>query len=736
MIAEQLQQSHASAKYYQFYTVATILEHVIDCFHTIVSDESNPYHPPLAWLSRKQPQPPEDELFLDLFDECSKVATIDGGGDRDSSLSIGTKSKLEKYSADTKKNVVNKTKDGCSPLFMACKSGLVNKAKYLLQSCGADIEQKGHYEAPENNHIHLVPPIWVAAVSGHLDVVKLLVANGADLNSLSDTGSTTLRSVCFMCIDDDGLQVEQFEGPIFMDDEDNECTHNSEDTYFEIVKYLVEKGADISRPNFNGGTCLINSIHNLKLTRYLLDSGADINACDNQSKTALHYAIQQNRLEVTKLLLARGANCRLLANGCDDALQLACIGGHAEIFDYLIKNVEFPSERLIDGYKLLGSSILEIHHDLTRVREMWSRALNLQISHRIQNISDTRGSEIVETSCDTRRLMAYCDNSVEFSNEYELQSLTVDDYRIQSLLISERILGSNHRETLQRLLYRGTSYINSMQPERCIDLWIYALELRLKHESVFHFESIFAAQAITKLFLDLMCQHKVKFKDVHDVLNLLIDQLDRCKEHLKQRPVSHLHEEIHDMLLGIIIYLLFVLNYTKDVCNHQDVISVIKRLVRFNPKLSDGSSLLHVSVSQTMIESIGSQCKMSPIACSGGASLLQLIDLLVDNGMDVDAANLGGLSALQALCLAGVKVSDKKPLILCLIRHGAHVDRRPGRPDQEESIRMSLRDSGVNLMEHVKLSCLAARKVAETHKDRAVNLINLADCLRKTISMH
>lgn len=744
MIAEQIQQSYANSKYYQFYTVATILEHVIDCFHTIVSDESNPYHPPLSWLSRKQPQPPEDELFFDLFDECSKMSqsSIDSV-DKDSQLSSSTRAKLERCTQELRKSIVNRTKDGCSPLFMACKFGLPKKASYLLDNCGADIEQKGHYEALEDNHIHLVPPIWVAAVSGHLDMVKLLVANGADVNSLSDTGSTPLRSVCFMCTDDDG-EIQRnlpHEDAQFLDDNFQDIYSQPDDTYFEIVKYLVENGADISRPNYNGGTCLINSIHNLKLTRYLLDEGASIDACDNQSKTALHYAIQQNRLAVTKLLMARGADPSLRANGCDDALQLSCLGGHVEIFDHLIENVDYPTDRLIDAYKLLGSSILEIHYDLTKVRDLWFKALDLGRSQDSSQLSGdsaerTAGTRRNMQLCDTqRRFMAYGDSN-EFTGESELQSLTVDDYRIQSLLISERILGTNHRETIQRLLYRGTSYINSLRPERCVDFWIHALELRLSHESVFHFESIFAAQAITKLFLDLVGQHKVKFKDVQDVLKLLVDQLEDCKRHLEQRPVSYLHEEIHDMLLGIIVYLLFVLNYTKKASNHQqEILDVTRRLVELSPRLTDGSSLLHLCVSQTIIESIGAQCRMSPIDdFPAGSSIVQLIDLLVENGMDVDSENFDGLSPLQTLCLAGMRVSDKKPLIERLIEHGAHVDRRPGRIEQEEAIRISLNDSGVNLMAHVRLSCLAARKVAEMKFN--VNRLNLAHCLRKSVSIH
>lgn len=66
-------------------------------------------------------------------------------------------------------------------------------------------------------------------------------------------------------------------------------------THFEVVKYLVKHGADINKPNYNGGTCLINSVQSAVLCEFLLKHGADVNAKDIQNKTALHYAIQEHR---------------------------------------------------------------------------------------------------------------------------------------------------------------------------------------------------------------------------------------------------------------------------------------------------------------------------------------------------------------------------------------------------------------------------------------------------------
>lgn len=97
----------------------------------------------------------------------------------------------------------------------------------------------------------------------------------------------------------------------------------------------MENGADILRANYNGGTCLINSVQSVELCTFLLQHGADVNARDIQNKTALHYAIQEHRFETTKLLLDYHADPCLRSRYNDDALQTACLKGATQIFVYL-----------------------------------------------------------------------------------------------------------------------------------------------------------------------------------------------------------------------------------------------------------------------------------------------------------------------------------------------------------------------------------------------------------------
>jgi hypothetical protein len=63
-------------------------------------------------------------------------------------------------------------------------------------------------------------------------------------------------------------------------------------------------------------------------------------------------------------------------------------------------------------------------------------------------------------------------------------ALDLDAMRIQSLLICERVLGPHHKDTLFRLMYRGAAYADALQYQRCIELWLRALEIRVEKDTV------------------------------------------------------------------------------------------------------------------------------------------------------------------------------------------------------------------------------------------------------------
>lgn len=100
---------------------------------------------------------------------------------------------------------------GATPLVIACRNGHFEVVHFLLNKFHSDVEQSGSVMF-DGETIEGAPPLWCAAAAGYLNIVKLLVKHGANVNSTTKTNSTPLRAACF-------------------------------DGHYGIVKYLVSHGA-------------------------------------------------------------------------------------------------------------------------------------------------------------------------------------------------------------------------------------------------------------------------------------------------------------------------------------------------------------------------------------------------------------------------------------------------------------------------------------------------------------
>ena len=128
-----------------------------------------------------------------------------------------------------------------------------------------------------------VTVLCVAIEKDNLDMVKLLVNNGAKINMLGKTGTFML----------DGTL-------------DNKN--------FDILEYLISKGADVNY-NLGGGTFLIDIVGTTKNRKprveYLkkfLTYKPDINHMGAGSFSALHRATMAGFVEYMEILLDHGAN--------------------------------------------------------------------------------------------------------------------------------------------------------------------------------------------------------------------------------------------------------------------------------------------------------------------------------------------------------------------------------------------------------------------------------------------
>ena len=128
----------------------------------------------------------------------------------------------------------------------------------------------------------------LASCNGHLDVVKLLISEGADVHARND---------CALSL-------------------------ASEEGHLEIVKYLIDEGADI-HTNYCEALRFASQRGHLDIVRLLIDEGANIR---NQ---ALNLASKYGHLEVVRFLIEEGANIH------NRALKLAIKYGHTDVVRFL-----------------------------------------------------------------------------------------------------------------------------------------------------------------------------------------------------------------------------------------------------------------------------------------------------------------------------------------------------------------------------------------------------------------
>ena len=94
----------------------------------------------------------------------------------------------------------------------------------------------------------------------------------------------------------------------------------------EIVKFLVESGADVNAKDKEGWSVLMEASYegHLKVIKYLIENGkVNVNAKDDDGWTALMRASWRGYFEIVKYLVEKGADINIKNNNGKTALDLA-----------------------------------------------------------------------------------------------------------------------------------------------------------------------------------------------------------------------------------------------------------------------------------------------------------------------------------------------------------------------------------------------------------------------------
>ena len=220
----------------------------------------------------------------------------------------GDVARLRKYMGAGADTVDDK---GVPVIAWAALAGDAETIKALL-AAGADIRRKNTL-AHQALLIYLAGGIsqdrnrtdYKTAVERNEEVVRKLIEAGADVNAKSSYRGTVLNNAI--------AQAPYFDQPPYA-------------LSFETIKLLMIDWASVYAADESGRTPIMSAAakSSAAIVKMLLDAGALINAKDNDGKTALIYALENSSgTETAKVLIAAGANINVAGKDGQTPLMLA-----------------------------------------------------------------------------------------------------------------------------------------------------------------------------------------------------------------------------------------------------------------------------------------------------------------------------------------------------------------------------------------------------------------------------
>ena len=139
---------------------------------------------------------------------------------------------------------------------------------------------------------------------------------------------------------------------------------------YELVKFFVEKGADIHETTKAGENCLhIAACHgHLNLCQTLIDDhGFEKNIADNNGWTALHISAQSGSYELVKFFVEKGADIHEKTKAGENCLHIAARKGHLNLCQTLIDEHGFD-KNIADniGWTALLNSVQSGSYELVK----------------------------------------------------------------------------------------------------------------------------------------------------------------------------------------------------------------------------------------------------------------------------------------------------------------------------------------------------------------------------------
>lgn len=132
----------------------------------------------------------------------------------------------------------------------------------------------------------------------YLQIIELLLKNGASINKPDESGDTPFTKLLYFTTN-----------PLY-------------ENHLKAIELLLQHGADIHSISQNRTTLML-AVHNIDMLKLLLKYGADINQSNNEGQTVLMLAATYDKLDIVQFLLNQGADIKIKDNNNNSIVAYA-----------------------------------------------------------------------------------------------------------------------------------------------------------------------------------------------------------------------------------------------------------------------------------------------------------------------------------------------------------------------------------------------------------------------------
>ena len=271
---------------------------------------------------------------------------------------------LFRYFVDKGTDVYQKTKKGHNCLHIAARNGHLYLCQTLIDDHGFDenIVDNNGWAALHNS-----------AQSGNYELFRYFVDKRTDVHQKTKDGDNCLHiaarnghlNLCHTLIDD-----HDFDKNIVNNSGWTALYCSAKSGNYELVRYFVDKGADIHQKTKDGDNCLhiaARSGH-LYLCQTLIDDhGFDESCAGNMGGTALLDSSQSGSYELVRYFVDKGIDIHQKTNNGENCLHIAACNGHLNLCQTLIDDHDFDKNIVNNnGWTALHTSAQSGSYELVK----------------------------------------------------------------------------------------------------------------------------------------------------------------------------------------------------------------------------------------------------------------------------------------------------------------------------------------------------------------------------------